>query len=70
MNKLIILERIEDDLATIEYDKKTFQVPLALIPENVVEGDVLDFTIRSDKKRTKERKAELNSLKEKLKRNK
>lgn len=56
-----IIDRIEDDFAVIETEnEKVFSIPLAVIPENAKEGDVVFVTI--DKAETLNRKERINSL--------
>jgi hypothetical protein len=40
---MIILERIEGNVAVLEEDKKNIKVPITLIPRYAKEGDVLVF---------------------------
>lgn len=56
-----IIDRIEDDFAVIETEnEKVFSIPLAIIPKNAKEGDVVFVTI--DKTETLNRKERINSL--------
>jgi len=42
---MIVIDRIESDSAVLEVVGKTVDVPVALLPENAKEGDVLKFVL-------------------------
>lgn len=47
MKTTLVIDRIEDGWAVLEYGKKggTFNIPAALLPEGAGEGDVIDICI-------------------------
>jgi hypothetical protein len=47
MKTTLVIDRIEDGWAVVEYGKKgeTFSMPAALLPEGTGEGDVIDLCI-------------------------
>ena len=42
---MIVIDRIESNTAILEVDGKTVDIPVALLPENVKEGDVLKLVL-------------------------
>jgi len=66
MEKRLIIDRFEEDLAVIEYGDITFDFPRALLPEGAKPSDVLDFTVVVKEQETADRKAEARSLMERL----
>ncbi len=52
---MFVVDSIIGDMVVIEWDRETFNIPLALLPEGVKEGDCLDFDIKIDNESTKER---------------
>lgn len=52
MENILVIDRIEEDWAVIEYwpMNVTFNIPMALLPQDAQEGDIikLDITIQGD----------------------
>lgn len=63
---MYILDRIENDWAVIEFDKRTFKVPLVLLPPEISEGDVINIIITIDKRATARRKKKISRLADRL----
>lgn len=64
------LDRIEGDMAVLLFrddESIKFDIPLALLPEDVHEGDILDILITIDEKATEDSKSRVSSLIERLK---
>lgn len=59
---MLIIDRFEGEMAVIEYDGGIFDIPRNLLPAEVKEGDVLEFSISIDKKATEERKKKIGEL--------
>ncbi len=64
--KLCIIDRFEGEWAVIEYEKKTFNIPKDLLHPQVVEGDIVDITVISNKDETQKRKQMIESLSRQL----
>ncbi|EOO71741.1 MULTISPECIES: DUF3006 domain-containing protein [Bacillus cereus group] len=64
-----IIDRFEGDLAVIEINSITIDVPKSKLPSTVKEGDVLiieNDTYTIDKNETEKRRREIQSLMDKL----
>jgi hypothetical protein len=59
---MLIIDRIEEDWAIIEYEKITFNIPLSLLPKNAKEGDVINMLLTVDVSATKSRSDEIKNL--------
>ena len=59
---MLVIDRMEGDWAVIEFEKRTFNVPLSLLPQGVKEGDVISMLITIDEKATQSRSDEINLL--------
>jgi hypothetical protein len=62
---MIVLDRIEGDLAVLEVDGATYHLPASALPEGCSEGCVLEFVVDANAERT--RKAEAEARLERLK---
>ena len=62
----IIIDRFEGDLAIIEYEGKTFNLPRALLPKETKEGDILRLSIEIDHAATADRRRKVKSLEDRL----
>lgn len=63
------VDRLEDDIAVLLVDESMkLNVPVALLPAGVREGDVLEISITIDEKATGDAKERVSSLMERLKR--
>lgn len=63
---MFIVDRIEENNAVIEWEKKTFHMPLEILPEEVKEGDCLNIDINIDLEKTKDRKGKIKEKAKKL----
>ncbi|MBQ4528104.1 MAG: DUF3006 domain-containing protein [Clostridia bacterium] len=63
-----IIDRFEGEYAVIESGGTTFNIPKSVLPEKAKEGDCIDVCINTEE--TKHRKEKVNSLMNKLFRNK
>lgn len=63
---MFIVDRIEENNAVIEWGKKTFHMPLEILPKGVKEGDCLNIEIHIDLEKTKDRKAKIKEKAKKL----
>jgi len=50
---MFVVDRIENEIAVIEWEKGMIQLPLTLLPEGIMEGDLLKIDIIIDKESTK-----------------
>lgn len=67
----ITLDRFEGNVAVFllrDDERIKFNMPTALLPEGVQEGDVLEISITRDEKATEDSKARVSSLMKQLKR--
>lgn len=55
MRTTLIIDRIEDDQAVIEYAQggTTFNIPLSLLPEEAREGDVIKISVTIQEEETR-----------------
>ncbi len=65
-NRKVIIDRFEGDWAVIEYNRKTFDFPVALLPTGLKEGDVLIFNVEKDTSETQARKERIENLAKQL----
>ncbi len=61
---MLVIDRLEEYMAIIEYNGHTYELPRYLLPDNVKEGDVIKITI--DKIATKKRKKKIKKLSDDL----
>jgi hypothetical protein len=64
----LVLDRIEGDRAVLEFDGRAVELPLALLPSDVEEGDVLTMAVHRDEETTREAKAGLAARRARLSR--
>ncbi len=64
MKTTLIIDRIENGWAVIEYAKAgvTFNIPLTLLPTGADEGDVIEFNITVHEDETHRRRMRLKKL--------
>jgi P2-related tail formation protein len=62
MNYMPVIDRIEEDWAVIEYGKKTFNIPLSLLPQGAKEGDVINVLVTVDESAAKSRTDDIKAL--------
>ena len=62
MNYMLVIDRIEADWAVIEYGKKTFNIPLSLLPQGAKEGDVINVLVTVDESAAKSRTDDIKAL--------
>lgn len=59
--ELLVIDRIEDDLAIIAHGSRTFSLPCNLLPRAAKEGDVIKLAVALDTKAIAQRKKEARS---------
>ncbi|MHC0037922.1 DUF3006 domain-containing protein [Pseudoneobacillus sp. C159] len=57
-----IIDRFEGDLAVVEIDGQTKDLPREILPSDAQVGDVLEITITLLKEETKKLKSEIDQL--------
>lgn len=63
---MLIIDRIEDEWAVIEWDGKAFNLPRSLLPEGAREGDVLTVRVEVDPEATGIRRKRITDLESRL----
>lgn len=63
---ILIIDRLEGDWVVVEYEGGTFNIPKALFPQQVREGDVVRISIVVDEEATKNRKKRVEQLADEL----
>jgi len=63
---VLVIDRFEGEMAVIEYNGRTFNLPRSLLPAEAKEGDVLRVSITVDKEQTAERKKKIECLMDEL----
>lgn len=58
----MIIDRFEQEWAVIEYQKKTFKIPISLMPAGAREGDVIEIDVSINNQATTFRSHEIDSL--------
>ncbi|MEC2071869.1 DUF3006 domain-containing protein [Alkalihalophilus marmarensis] len=66
MSKKCIIDRFEGEFAVIEFGRKTFDFPKALLPSGVREGDVVSIQATIEKVETEDLKMKIDDLTKKL----
>ena len=56
---MIIIDRIEGEIAIVEYEDKFYNIPWAWLPAGTKEGDMLSLTLEVDKEATAKRREEM-----------
>ncbi len=59
---MLVIDRFEGEWAVVEYNKSTFNIPRALLPEETKEGDVLKLTIEIGRQATEKSNKKINGL--------
>ena len=59
---MLVISRFEGDLAIIELEDTTFNVPKTLLPQEAKEGDIIDISITVDQEATVIRKQQIDTL--------
>lgn len=59
---MLIIDRFEGEYALIEYKKRIFHIPKALLPKEAKEGDVINIQITIDTEATKKKKEAIDKL--------
>jgi hypothetical protein len=64
MKTTLVIDRLEDGWAVLEYGDAgiTFNVPTALLPKGVDEGDVIELIVSMRRDETHSRRAEMEKL--------
>lgn len=63
---MFIIDRLEGQWAVIEYERKTFNIPKNLLPDDAQEGDVITIDISLNKEATEVKKKKIQGLMEDL----
>jgi predicted DNA-binding antitoxin AbrB/MazE fold protein len=63
---ILIVDRFEGDWAVVEFEGGTFNIPKALFPQQLKEGDVVKIAIIVDEEATKDRKKRVEQLADEL----
>ena len=59
---MFIIDRFEGNMAVIEYNGRTFDLPKNLLPKEAKEGDVLKISIEVDREETEKRRKRIKNL--------
>lgn len=59
---MLIIDRFEGDMAVIEYEGKTFNLPRNLLPTEAREGNVIKISISVDREETEKRQKRIQEL--------
>ncbi|ASS86286.1 MULTISPECIES: DUF3006 domain-containing protein [Geobacillus] len=57
-----IVDRFEGDIAVVEIDKKTLDLPKTIFPKEIDVGDVVIIEVTIDKKETEKLRKEIEEL--------
>ena len=60
---MIVIDRIEDEIAVLEFDGEMIEVPRTVLPEGSKEGDFLGFVILDNSEVLQEGKDRIERLK-------
>nr|WP_198142179.1 DUF3006 domain-containing protein [Syntrophaceticus schinkii] len=63
---ILIIDRFEGDWVVVEFEGGIFNIPKALFPQQVREGDVVKINIIVDEEATKNRKKRVEQLADEL----
>ncbi|MDD2556325.1 MAG: DUF3006 domain-containing protein [Syntrophaceticus sp.] len=66
MIAILIVDRFEGDWVVVEFEGGTFNIPKALFPQQLKEGDVFKIDIIIDEEATKDRKKRVDQLADEL----
>ncbi|CEO88331.1 MAG: DUF3006 domain-containing protein [Lawsonibacter sp.] len=66
MIAILIIDRFEGDWVVVEFEGGIFNIPKALFPQQVREGDVVKINIIVDEEATKNRKKRVEQLADEL----
>lgn len=58
----IVIDRFEGDIAVVEIDGETFDLPKKLFPANAAAGDAIKIAIKVDKAKTDKLRKEIEDL--------
>ncbi len=62
-----VCDRFEEEIAVIVLDRGgEMYIPIALLPKDLKEGDVLNFDVSIDKEETKKRLDEMEKMRQEL----
>ncbi|QSQ08161.1 hypothetical protein H0A61_00481 [Koleobacter methoxysyntrophicus] len=59
---MFVIDRFESDMAVIEYNGRTFNLPKNLLPKEAKEGDVLKISIDVDREETEKCRGKIKNL--------
>lgn len=63
---LYVIDRFEDKWAVINHNRKIFNIPRDLFPDDAKEGDIITISIKVDKVATKHAQNETRKLMDSL----
>lgn len=63
---VVVVDRLDGDVATLVYREKTFTLPRSLVPREVREGDSLRVSFVKDDEATKKMKRDVGARLERL----
>ncbi len=63
---MFVIDRFEGNMAVIEYNGRTFDLPRNLLPKEAKEGDVLKILINVDREETEKRREKIENLMDEL----
>ncbi|HNX29062.1 MAG TPA: DUF3006 domain-containing protein [Syntrophomonadaceae bacterium] len=59
---MIIIDRFENDIAVVEYEKSTYSIPRKWLPVSAKEGDVIILEAAIDEKETALRREQIGKM--------
>lgn len=62
----IVIDRFEEDIAVVEIDGRTFDLPLSIFPDDTEPGDIIDIKIDIKKSETAKKRKEIEKLMDEL----
>lgn len=63
---MFVIDRLEGQLAVVEYNRQTFKLPRSIFPKEVKEGDVINIQITVDTETTNKTKRTIDKLADRL----
>ncbi len=60
---MIVIDRIDDDIAVLEFDGQMIEIPSSVLPEDSKEGDILGFVKLDNSEILQEGKDRIERLK-------
>jgi len=63
---MLVIDRFEGEYALIEYKRRIFHIPKALVPRGTKPGDVINIQITIDQEATEQRKQSIDQVAEQV----